>query len=117
MPRRATPYGFRSAASGTAKAIARMLVDAGADTARAGEPRSRPLERAPALAYLRAPGAILCADPNVWLETLALVSSYGMPAGPRVLTGRRDTTQAQLAIAVPATTSRVLSESSRTRYR
>ena len=41
-------------------------------------------ERAAALAYLRAHGAVLCADPDVWLETLALISVYGLPAGPRV---------------------------------
>jgi predicted Zn-dependent peptidase len=32
----------------------------------------------------------------------ALVPAPALPAGPRVMTGRRDTTQAQLAIAVPA---------------
>jgi hypothetical protein len=42
------------------------------------------IARAAALAYLRAHGAIVCADPNAWLETIALVSSYDMPAGPRV---------------------------------
>jgi len=40
--------------------------------------------RTAALAYLRAHGAIVCADPNTWLEILALVASYGLPAGPRV---------------------------------
>ncbi len=40
--------------------------------------------RASALAFMRANGAILCADPDVWLETIALVSTYGLPTGPRV---------------------------------
>jgi hypothetical protein len=41
------------------------------------------VERACALAYLRAHGAILCPDPDVWLETLVLLSIFGVPAGPR----------------------------------
>jgi hypothetical protein len=42
------------------------------------------LHRAAALAYLRASGAIVCADPDVWLEVIALLAGYGLPAGPRV---------------------------------
>jgi hypothetical protein len=41
-------------------------------------------QRAAALAYLRAHGAIVCSDPDVWLETVALLAAYGLPAGPRV---------------------------------
>lgn len=37
-----------------------------------------------ALAYLRAFGAIVCTDPDVWLETIALIAGHGLPAGPRV---------------------------------
>jgi hypothetical protein len=41
-------------------------------------------ERAAALAFLRAHGAVVCADPDTWLETLALVAAYELPGGPRV---------------------------------
>jgi hypothetical protein len=41
-------------------------------------------ERAASLAYLRAHGAIICPDPDVWLEAIALVAGYGLPTGPRV---------------------------------
>ncbi|HWN66205.1 MAG TPA: acetate--CoA ligase family protein [Haliangium sp.] len=41
-------------------------------------------QRAAALAYLRAHGAIVCGDPDVWLETVALLAAYGVPEGPRV---------------------------------
>lgn len=41
-------------------------------------------QRAAALAYLRAHGAIVCGDPDVWLETVTLLAAYGVPAGPRV---------------------------------
>jgi hypothetical protein len=40
-------------------------------------------ERAAALAYLRAHGAILAEDPDVWFETCALIAGFGAPAGPR----------------------------------
>ncbi|ACY16617.1 acetate--CoA ligase family protein [Haliangium ochraceum] len=40
--------------------------------------------RAAALAYLRAHGAIICDDPDLWLETVALLAGHGLPAGPRV---------------------------------
>ncbi len=41
------------------------------------------LQRACALAHLRAHGAILCDDPDVWLETLVLCANFGIPTGPR----------------------------------
>ena len=41
-------------------------------------------ERTAALAYLRCHGAVVCADPDVWLETIALLACYGAPAGPAV---------------------------------
>jgi hypothetical protein len=44
---------------------------------RAGE------ERAAALAWLRAHGALVLADPDVWLETAVLIAAYGPPPGPR----------------------------------
>jgi hypothetical protein len=40
-------------------------------------------ERAAALAFLRAHGAMLADDPDVWFETCALVAGFGAPAGPR----------------------------------
>jgi hypothetical protein len=54
-----------------------MLAAFGVQPGRAG------LERAVALAYLRSHGAILSPDPDVWLETLVLLSIFGVPAGPR----------------------------------
>jgi len=40
--------------------------------------------QAAALAFLRSHGAILCPDPDTWLETLLLVAGFGLPPGPRV---------------------------------
>lgn len=40
--------------------------------------------QAAALAYLRAYGAVLCTDPDAWLEALVLLAAWGAPAGPRV---------------------------------
>lgn len=40
--------------------------------------------QAAALAALRSHGAILCPDPDAWLEALMLVAAFGLPAGPRV---------------------------------
>jgi hypothetical protein len=40
--------------------------------------------QAAALALLRTHGAILCPDPDAWLETLILVAGFGLPPGPRV---------------------------------
>ena len=37
-----------------------------------------------ALAYLRCAGAVICHDPDIWLEALCLLSGYGIPTGPRV---------------------------------
>jgi hypothetical protein len=36
------------------------------------------------LATLRSHGAILCPDPDAWLEALILVGGFGLPPGPRV---------------------------------
>jgi hypothetical protein len=41
------------------------------------------IERAAAVAYLRAHGAIHCDDPDMWLETIVLLAAIGCPAGPR----------------------------------
>lgn len=48
--------------------------------ARASGKRGR--DRTAALAYLRCHGAVVCTDPDVWLETVALLACYGAPAGP-----------------------------------
>ncbi len=40
--------------------------------------------QAAALAYLRAFGAVLCTDPDAWLEALVLLAAWGPPPGPRV---------------------------------
>jgi len=42
------------------------------------------IERAAALAHLRAAGAVVVADPDVWLEAIVLVGAIGVPRGPRV---------------------------------
>lgn len=41
-------------------------------------------ERAASLAYLRAHGAILVEDPDVWFEAATLMAAFGAPPGPRV---------------------------------
>ncbi len=41
------------------------------------------LDEACAWAYLRAQGAVLCPNPNVWLETLVMLSCFGLPSGPK----------------------------------
>lgn len=41
------------------------------------------VQRAASLAYMRAHGAIVCTDPDEWLEALVLLSCFGCPAGPR----------------------------------
>ncbi len=41
-------------------------------------------DRVLTLAYLRASGAIICRDPDVWLETIVLLSAHGLPDGDRV---------------------------------
>ncbi|MBI4511548.1 MAG: acetate--CoA ligase family protein [Deltaproteobacteria bacterium] len=41
-------------------------------------------ERAAALSYLRAHGAIPCDDPDAWFEAAALVAGFGVPRGPKV---------------------------------
>jgi hypothetical protein len=40
-------------------------------------------ERAMALSWLRAHGAIVLTDPDAWLETAILIASHGPPPGPR----------------------------------
>ena len=40
-------------------------------------------DRAAALAYLRCSGALICEDPDVWLEAICLLSGHGLPNGPR----------------------------------
>jgi hypothetical protein len=40
--------------------------------------------QAAALAFLRAHGAVLCADPDAWLEALVLLGAFGLPPGPRI---------------------------------
>ncbi|TMQ22800.1 MAG: hypothetical protein E6J90_11915 [Deltaproteobacteria bacterium] len=42
------------------------------------------IERAAALAYLRAFGAAVGHDVDAWLETVVLLVRFGLPAGPRV---------------------------------
>jgi hypothetical protein len=42
------------------------------------------LHRAAALAYLRSFGAVVCTDPDEWIETICLVAGHGLPPGPRV---------------------------------
>ncbi|MFT3700300.1 MAG: acetate--CoA ligase family protein [Kofleriaceae bacterium] len=42
------------------------------------------IERAAALAYLRANGAVIAHDVDVWLEAVVALVRFGMPAGPRV---------------------------------
>ncbi|HTM19036.1 MAG TPA: acetate--CoA ligase family protein, partial [Kofleriaceae bacterium] len=47
-------------------------------------PGRQAIERAAALACLRAAGAVVCDDPDVWLETVMLLAAHGLPGGPRV---------------------------------
>jgi hypothetical protein len=41
------------------------------------------IERAAALAHLRAHGAIVVHDPDTWVEAIVLLARFGAPAGPR----------------------------------
>jgi hypothetical protein len=41
------------------------------------------IERAASLSHLRAAGAAVVADPDVWIEAMALVALFGTPRGPR----------------------------------
>src|SRR6185503_18423294 len=41
------------------------------------------IERAAALAYLRAHGAAVGHDVDAWLESVVLLVRFGLPAGPR----------------------------------
>jgi hypothetical protein len=40
-------------------------------------------DRAAALAWLRCHGALVCVEPDVWLETALLLAAYGPPPGPK----------------------------------
>jgi len=52
---------------------------------RGGAPSAKlAVERATALAHLRANGALVVADPDVWLEAIVLVAAVGVPRGARV---------------------------------
>ncbi|HEY4178194.1 MAG TPA: acetate--CoA ligase family protein [Kofleriaceae bacterium] len=42
------------------------------------------IERAAAIAYLRANGAALAHDADAWLESIVLLARHGLPRGPRV---------------------------------
>ncbi len=41
-------------------------------------------KQAAAIAYLRTFGAIITTDPDVWVETIALIAAYGIPSGAGV---------------------------------
>lgn len=80
------------AAPSTARAV--ELADACIRAAETGRPivllsppargTGRPaIERAAALAYLRAQGAALCHDVDAWLEAVVLLVRFGLPQGPR----------------------------------
>ncbi len=45
--------------------------------------RGKAIEIAAALAFLRAHGAVVCGDPDAWLEALCLIAWHGLPHGPR----------------------------------
>jgi hypothetical protein len=45
--------------------------------------RGKPVELAAALAFLRSHGALVCGDPDAWLEALCLIAWHGLPHGPR----------------------------------
>lgn len=42
------------------------------------------VEEAAALAHLHGCGAVLCRDPDAWLEAIVLIAVHGIPSGPRV---------------------------------
>lgn len=57
--------------------------------------------RAASMAFLAAHGAVLCPDPDVWIETLVLLACFGLPRGPRVaVVAPDDTWLALSAIAL-----------------
>jgi hypothetical protein len=77
-------------------AVAKDLADECARSAAAGRPvcllapptatrggARAAIERAAALAYLRAHGAALAHDVDIWLEAVVALVRYGMPSGPR----------------------------------
>jgi hypothetical protein len=51
--------------------------------ARGGAEREAAIDRAAALAHLRAAGAAIVADPDVWIEAMILVALFGPPRGSR----------------------------------
>jgi len=76
-------------------ALAARIAEICARAARAGRPvvvlaafprgaSQAELETAATLAYLRSFGAVIYRDPDVWLEAIALIAGFGVPAGPRV---------------------------------
>jgi hypothetical protein len=81
-------------------ARAAKLAGACASAARAGRPlillvppparsagvfdRELAIDRAAALAHLRAAGGAVVPDPDVWIEAMAMVALFGTPRGPRV---------------------------------
>jgi len=78
-----------------APAQAAELAPICARSARAGRPvvilaafprqlGSRGDAQAASLAFLRAHGAVLCPDPDSWLEALVLLGAFGLPPGPRI---------------------------------
>lgn len=72
-------------------AVAAALAPVARAAATAGRPllllarvvRGKAIEQVAALAYLRAHGAAICADPDAWLEALFLIARHGVPDGPR----------------------------------
>jgi hypothetical protein len=66
------------------------------------------LEEAAALAHLQGCGAVLCRDPDAWLEAIVLVAVYGIPAGPRVAIVAPDNTWMNATAQALAAESAVL---------
>lgn len=72
-------------------AVAAALAPVARAAATAGRPllllaravRGKAIEQVAALAFLRAHGAAICADPDAWLEALFLIARHGVPDGPR----------------------------------
>lgn len=62
--------------------IARTAAAAGRPLVVWARPGTR-VEEIAAVAYLRAAGAAVCAEPDAWVEALALLAAHGTPAGAR----------------------------------
>lgn len=72
------------AASAQLAPAARAAAAAGRPMVVLAQPsRPRALETTAALAYLRAHGAVVTLDPDLWLEVLCLLWWHGLPEGPR----------------------------------